>query len=347
MNNIILLRINNSIKSSIRSLLFWQEKLYGYFFRLASHLAQIKYRFEHLADSNLELALFHLSNGDYFDAYLRLKFIVTFLDKGNSTAYYLLGWSHFLRGQYQQAEIALGNAESEDDIGLKDFIKNINYVQTIPIDIYAALRELHAVNFMRLFNYDENIIPKIALALAKFTHSLPENYTILEIGCNISLLTQEIINNFSGKFSLEGIEISENMLNLGQQALLANKNSHHFQNVSPHDYLANMLSKYDMIISLEGVDYEKNIRQLLARLADKLRENGYLAFGCFQFLVNKNLPGKNFSSKLGRFIYNHYQISQDIELDFNVLYSTELAISNEIKYCFYICSKKNTKDAAL
>jgi hypothetical protein len=330
-----LLQIHNSFKSFCRSFAFLQEKLSNYFLAIISHFAEIKHKLNHLSQSNIENALFHLSNGDYFDAYIRLKFITSFFDKNNTYANYLLGWTYFIREQYPQAIAALSLATEEDEINLLEFIQNIENANFIPEQIQRVTRNFYAFHFEEIFCHNYNIAIDIVTALEKFTPIAKRKNHILEIGGNISMLTKELIELPNQINDLEVIENSENMMfflqkNLGQKAEYC-----HIHNMAANNYLAITPKKYDFILSLEAVDYQKNFSELLNKLSNSLADKSYLAFGLFTTQENKK-----FYSKLGKFIYNHYKIMQDLEKQFYLLHFIEMKISKTLNYHFYICNKK-------
>ncbi len=66
------------------------DRMIAFYESAESFMRGSYYRLGHMEKANMEMGIKQLKRGEYFDAGLRFKF-VTYLNKNNDMAYYLLG----------------------------------------------------------------------------------------------------------------------------------------------------------------------------------------------------------------------------------------------------------------
>jgi hypothetical protein len=152
-------------------------------------LKRMRFTLSHLTASNLQAGIYHLINGQYFDAIFRFKFIDKLLDPGNEAANYWLAWAYFLSNKDAKAINTLAKVEDELNNDLLEFIQDINNITTIPSSVITVHRSLIARWQMMQFVDEEIELPAILIAnMIHVMKKLPEEYRVLELGSNIGLV---------------------------------------------------------------------------------------------------------------------------------------------------------------
>lgn len=244
----------------------------------------LKYRLSNLAQTNIELGIYHIRQNNLNDAILRFKLVANLFDRNNKLAYYWLGWSYFLKNNFTKAERYLSLAEDKDDVGLKNFIQNASTCEQIPSNIWSLYRDLTAGYFAEKFIYqDQSLFPIIAQKIIKKLPAFSNHYNILEVGSNIGLLGAEMKPRLQGDFSIIGVEASQNMMDLCNMINMSEAIYSNLQYVSINEMLHSELikkSKFDVIISFCGLSFAKNLVDYFSLFSASLNDEGYFAL-CF------------------------------------------------------------------
>ncbi|NRB10003.1 MAG: methyltransferase domain-containing protein [Rickettsiaceae bacterium] len=295
-----------------------------------SYIKQFHYNLNNLSESNLKLGIYHLENRNFNDAIFRFKFVDKYLDKGNKEANYYLGCVYFMKNNYPQAVKYLEKGASEDKINLKQFIKQIDNVQQVPDDIYVFHRDINAEIFIDKFASDTKNLPQIIVQeLLNTIEDLPDQYSILDLGSNISILGNELRRKMPDSFDLIRVECSSEMIVLGEACfpdVTIYDNTHQ---TLPIKYVAETKEQYDVIVSLEGISYQADLAPIFDNLYKVLKDNGYIAL-CFKYSQSRS-----FSAKHLEFSYNEEQIVELLtESGFTI--QSKQKIMLEIKNNYYI-----------
>ncbi|WP_316354272.1 methyltransferase [Candidatus Trichorickettsia mobilis] len=300
-----------------------------------TYIKDFRYRLNNLSTTNLDLGIYHLNKLQINDAILRFKLVTKFLDKENKVAHYWLGWCYFLKDNYEQASSHLAQAGNVDEILLKDFVKNHSRLDNVPVAIWQQYRDFVAEHYTHNFYSDDIHLPyRFIQKVLYHIKELPNQYNILELGSNIGLAGYEIRKRFPDSFILKGVEISERMIELSNT---------YYQKIKIYDMLIqddlqeviNHTSEtFDVILSLCGFSYTKDLSDCFDSIATKLNNQGYLAF-C--------LPINNttiYSTKRKEFIFAVLDIENAIDKKkFNILDISEIILKENNKYAIFVCQK--------
>ena len=299
---------------------------------IKKYLAGIRYNLSNLTDSNLDLGKYHLRIGNYNDAIFRFKLIDSYLDKNNPVANYWLGWGYFFKGKYNKALYHLEKAGTEDIVGLRDFIQNIDNLTEVPEEICRLHRDIMASSYIDRFDVAANNIPlKMVSELNAVITKLSEHYSILELGSNIGLVGFEINQRMADGFSLTGVETSAELIQLQSLYLRQDQiyNSVIQQDIT--SYLLDNETKHDIIISLDGLSYAANLEPAFNLIKSRLKSGGYFTLAFKTSLVNK------FLTNYLEFTYNPAEIRNTlIKVGFQI--KAELEVKSGIRNNYTIFS---------
>ena len=334
-SNAIIIMIN-FVKSFFTDIAKFPNFIKNNFSQLWDYFYNLRYKLKHMKESNMELGLYHLRNRNWNDAIFRFSLVDRFLEPGNKLANYWLGWAYLLKKDHKKSIIHLEKAGSEDKIGMLAFVKAIDFTQYVPTEIYALNRDIMADIFIDKFASEiENIPQNLVVELNEaITESLPEEYTILELGSNIGLLGNELNKRMQESCKITGVEISAEMIK-NQSAYFPERNIYDRVIQAPIDeFLEKSVDKYDVICSLDGFTFFSNLENIFKTTFSKLHPGGYFAFAVH------SAPKNSFSSKTLEFVYSSKQLrGQLIESGFNILVAKEFTIEIKNNYSIFVCSK--------
>jgi SAM-dependent methyltransferase len=330
MGNNILLGIKNTIKSFFKYICELPTFVKNQIQRLKSEFTTLHQKLKNISDSNIELGIYHLKNGNYRDAIFRFKLVEKYLDPNNKLACYWLGWAYLLKQDYKSSIVNLTKAEGEDKVNLLEFVKTIDTAGYVPMPIHELYRDIKASSLVSKFASDAYDIPKmLILELNAAISSIPEEYNILEIGSNVGLLAYEINKRMQEKFYLTATEISEQMIKL-QKPDLYDK----VLQVSVNEFLLKTKQKYDIVCSLDGFAFASDLSTIFHNVFFVLNQGGY-----FAFLVRSSQKN-SFSNIMLEFSYNNKQLLNLLkETGFEVLSSKEFTLEIKNNYSIFVCKK--------
>lgn len=331
--------IFSSMKNVIKSCLSGITQIPSWFkqqlFCLFNDIKNIRYSLKNLASSNMDLGIYHMQNGNFRDAIFRFKLVKRFFEPGNKIVRYRLGWVYFLKQDHKNAVIQLAKAEQEDEVNLLAFIKSIDSAQYIPSNIYSLYRDLTAQLFIDKFNSNVVNIPKnLVLELNTNITDLPENYDILELGSNVGLLGNELQKRMQEQCSITAVETSSRMLEL-QNLYFPDRQLYDAIIHNPiGEFLENNSKQYDIITSLDGLTFAKNLQETFANIFATLKPKGY--FAC----VIGSSTATQLANSCSEFTYNSQKISVLLhDIGFNILSFKEINLEIKNNYAIFICRK--------
>ncbi len=326
----------NSIKTFFGNISKLPTMIKNQIIETVGNFRNLRYRLNNLGESNMELGIFHLRNRNWNDATFRFKLVIRFLDPGNKLAHYWLGWVYLLKQDHKKAIIHFEQAEGEDKIGMLSFVKSIDSVQKVPNDIYALNRDIMTDVFMDKFASEtENIPQDLVQELNEaITDSLPEEYSILELGSNIGLLGREVNKRMQESYQLIGVEPSAEMIK-AQDIYFSEEAIYDRTVQAPIDeFLAKSDEQYNIVLSLDGFTFASDLENIFQTVFSKLTPNGYFAFAVHSAKHN------GFSNKALEFHYNNQQIREQlIENGFTLLVAKDFTIEIKNNYSIFVCKK--------
>lgn len=324
--------ISNLFKSCIRSIPnFFRQQ----FIKITDDIKKLRYKMGNLAESNLDLGVYHLRCRNYNDAIFRFKLVDRFLDPNNKLANYWLGWSYFMKQDYAKSIVCLNKAEDIDEIGLLSFVKSIDKVTSIPPAIHAMHRDIIAdIIVDKYVTKDKNLMIELVSEFNDHAKNLPEEYSILELGANIGLLGDEIHKRMQESYTLTGVEVSDKLIELQLQCFPDNKPYDGMINSPIETFLEQEVNLYDVVYSLDGFSTDIDLKKIFAGVFSVLDTNGY-----FAFLVrtdNKN----GLSAKLLEFAYTPQYIKGALkEAGFEIISVKDFSLEIKNNYSIFVCTK--------
>ncbi len=348
---------------------WYMEKI----FTLINYFTDVKYKVTHLKETNLKLGIEHLYKNNLNDAILRFKLVDKFfsnsdqaivnsgefgarsdgatpisnrratrddvtnfssIDYNSCQVNYWLGWTYFLKNNYQKALYHLQKASESDPVKLGTFLQNYNNSSDIPQQIWHQYRNLTAEYYNNKFCSNKqlylphNFVSRIMSGIT----DLPDNYRILELGSNTGLVGAEVKKRFPDSFTFTGVESSEAM-----NVFALNMNIYdNILEVSIPDFIKQHSNKYDVILSFNALSFTKNLSTYFNDIYSIVDKLGYFAF-C---LPINNVT--NLSLKRKEFIFAITDIKEALsQTKFTVLSSEELVIEKNDKYYMVVCKKNH------
>ncbi len=327
--------IKNATKSLFSFVTGIPRSIYNTVISIKNQFHQLRYNLNNLSASNIKLGIYHLKNGNLNDAIFRFKLVEKYLEPGNKIASYWLGWTYFLKNNFKNSIIYFTKAEDKDELNMLSFIKSIDTVTSLPTKINQTCRDLMAANFIDRFD-DKNInIPKeMVIAVNEYIETIPEEYSILELGNNVGLLSSEIKKRMQDSFTLTVTELSTEMIDLQNLYFPDQALYDKIYQSTPDEFLQITQNKYDIIMSLEGVSYTSDPNQLYSKIFNALSPDGYFAFAVR--IAQNNL----LSNKYLDFAYNPDLVANELKkVGFSILSQKEIILENNNKYHIFVCKK--------
>jgi predicted TPR repeat methyltransferase len=310
-------------------------KIKRQFDQIKNDVRSLKNKLSDIVNSNIELGIYHLGQGNYRDAAFRFKLVEKYLDPKNKKANYWLGWLYFIKSDYKNAIVSLNKAGDEDTAGLLNFIKSIDDVQTVPAAIQALYRDINAHKFAEIFSSGmENLIQTMILELNKVASDIPPEYQILELGSNIGLLGYEVNKRMQEKFHFTSTEISDKLIELQSIFYPDKKIYNEVIKISIDEYLDKTRKKYNIIFSVDDFSFTRNLNPIFNDIFKTLNNKGYLVFALPQSKSNI------FSGKLLDLSYNHADILDRLQKSgLKLISCKEFNLETQCIYTIFVCTK--------
>ncbi|WP_425364109.1 methyltransferase domain-containing protein [Candidatus Tisiphia endosymbiont of Hybos culiciformis] len=327
--------IKDKTKSCYHSCKNFPSWYMGKIFTFINYFIDVKYKVTHLKETNFNLGIDHLYKNNLNDAILRFKLVDKFFSTSDHQANYWLGWTYFLKNNYEKALYHLKKAFEADQVKLGIFLQTYNNLSDIPQQIWHQYRNLDVGGdyTKRFFGKNKVNLPYsfVSKIMSSIT-DLPDNYHILELGSNTGLVGGEIKKRFPDSFTLTGVENSEIM---NASALHMNIYDHVLE-VSIPDFIKQNSNKYDVILSFNSLSFTKNLSDYFNNIYSIVDKLGYFAF-C---LPINNVT--NLSLKRKEFIFAITDIKEALsKTKFTILSSEELVIEKNDKYYMVVCKKNH------
>jgi len=329
------LTISNLFKSFISTIIYIPTFVKNQISNIKNELHRLRYNLQNLAESNMDLGIYHLRCRNYNDAIFRFKLVDKFLDPGNKLASYWLGWAYFMKLNYKKSIESLTKAGELDEVGLLDFVKSIDTVTSIPSAIHVMHRDIMTEIIVDQYvNKDGNLIIELISAFNSQAQNLPEEYSILELGANIGMLGDEINKRMQDSYKLTGVEVSEKMIDLQSECFPDSKLYDKVENSSVESFLDSKSDKYDVVYSLDGFATNMDLKKIFANVFSTLNSKGYFAFAV------KTDKQNRLSAKSLEFVYNSQYVKGSLEESgFKILSIQEFSLEIKNNYSIFVCTK--------
>lgn len=302
--------------------------------QLLEHLAKIRENLKDLTKTNLRLGKYHFYSRNLNDAFFRFRLVDRFFDPGNQEACYYLGWCFFRRGNYSNAVSYLERAGDADIVGLKKFIDEIDVVDQVPSKIEAVWRDVLAEDFLDRFASSQYFIPtELVNAINSHTLSIPERYSILELGSNVGICGAEMRKRLPEEFYLTGVENSGIMAEISVSMSEAAEGVVYNEiiNYAIIDHLKQEDKQYHLVVSLDGFGFTRNLADLFWHIKQRMLPGGTLAF------VMKTAHVTKLDTSLMEFCHDIDSITSAIgENDLKIELVREIKLEKNRNYSIFI-----------
>lgn len=325
----LLFNIKHFLVSIFWGLIAGVKAIYANGLNFIKHIKSLPIKLANLTDTNVELADFHLRNGNISDAILRLKITKNFIAPENKQIEYKLAWCYFIKNEIQQAILHLDKCL---DVAQAAELKNLlssNDIAEIPSTILQQYKDFSAINWDNKFidgklNIYQEVIKSIALQMK----TIQPSCEILDFGACNGGIAKAFTEKLPNKYYIDAVETCPRMHNF----LLESNLYHNIYNTSLLDFANTNNKSYDIIVSLASLSFIQNITFYLRCLKQRLKQGGYLAL-----VLPINAYAQIASNKI-EFLYNEEEVSQILrELNFKSINSKALKMGNEKVYNIWIC----------
>lgn len=303
-------------------------------------LKDIKRKLLNLKQSNLELGIEHIYNGNIKDAVFRFKFILKFLDKNSKEAHYWLAWCYFLDNKNNKAKMHLMIAKDLDHKKLGDFLNN-HEIQEIPETIYQQYLNLscyHPWRYEQTYLENQEDLYKNAIDLAlEYFEEIPQDCSILDLGASRGETFLSLNQRIEKNYHLTGVNISDEMAN--QLIAFDDLKYDEITIMSYQEFINKTSEKYNLIFAINSLIFTAKLKDYFIALNKICKDAG---------VVTLALPSKTLgvhykydqSNKF--FIYDESFILNQLKLaDIKNFSINRLNHGKSIKYLIVTWQKTN------
>lgn len=326
----LFLILKEKIKASVICLTNLPKLLSDSSSALDSFFKKLSYTLSNLARVNLDLGIYHLRRGNFSDALIRFKLVDKFFDPGNKEAAYRASWIYFLKGDIEKCRAGLSKAGDFDPAGFKTFLDNYTNLKEVPEKIWTELRNMDEPQILgALIGEGKDLFNYLAKKTLSAVGNLPEKYSLLEISPSPDRLSSEIKKYFPDEFTLTRLEAAAESREAGRRTAYDKLIEKY-----PPSFFKGGKEKYDIIISLCGLSFSKDVKNTLESALEKLKNGGALSFVARTGLYTE------FSKEFREIIFNYGEIKKAIsDLKLNLLTEENFLLGNKNKYSIFVVRK--------
>lgn len=337
------MKIKNKLGNFFSSLSKLPEITANFIKNAKNDISVVREKLYNLKDSNIDLGIYHVRQGNYKDALFRFKIVNKFIAPGNKKALYWTGICYFFIGNYAKAKEFLEKVPEEDLYKIMDFVEKIEELEAGKIKnlvlsdlLIEVFRDIKANKFIDQFADKKiNLIREIIVTLIDNIKDLPDQYKILELSANIGVLGYEIRKRMQDKFTLDSVEVSNDMIMLQEKYFPRDTIYDNLANDSIANFLkAKNKDKYDVVFAFNGIYYNTDLSDFLGKIYKKIASNGYLV------LVFKNRNKHVFDKNSLEFTYITSEVIEKITgKKFKILEQRKINFEKNNNYTIVVCYK--------
>lgn len=267
-------------------------------------------RLNNIEDTNYQLGLRHLNNGNEWDARFRFLLLQYFFGKKEQYTYNL-GRCYVYANKINKAISCFSSINSQKSSYRVNILKK-EKIDNIPqgvieedFNFYARLYE-EAV-FSRNYQAPKFLLELFENYLASSKEEL-EFKSVIDIGCGTGL-----VGYFYQKTKLKfdyfaGVDIASEILdqaelnNLAEQSVIYND----LINSDYKEFLRKHNTRYNIIIAANSLHYQKDLSKEISFLMNYVEKNGYLIFS----VDSDNKNDHHFNYKFNNFVFNKEQLNK-------------------------------------
>jgi tetratricopeptide (TPR) repeat protein len=338
----IVRNITSSISYILRNLIDLPYDFRNNMVRLRLFINDQFLKFENITETNIDLGLEHLRNGDIKDAILRFRIARWLFEKDSPEIHYYLGWCYFLNGNKDMALKTLEKAKSQDTVGLKTFIENPEKCDFVPHEIWFKLREYTMVDSRDKYYAKDFYNKVVELPLEFISHflltiqELKPKSQILDLGAATGIIGSYLDYQISADYEITAVDEHQVYLEYakdlrGERGFVYDKNIleslHKIKNIFTK-------KKYDVVLSFDGLSFVRNLTSYF-----KIIHTGLSKEGIFTLLLPTGKKTE-WSPKGLSYIYDKSDIEKQLGLaKFDIVSIKEWSLYKKGKYVSFICKK--------
>lgn len=298
---------------------------------IKSDYKKLRDNWHNLRGTNLDLAIYHMNNGNISDAILRLKILDFIISPNDEEVFGLLAFCYLAKGNKAKAlDYINKTSEKHDPLGLKAFLTN-NDLTEIPVQIHNEYRKICAELYIPKWRSYEIYIPKLFVtSLFAAIEELPARCKILDLGTSAGLIGAELDYKLEKNYSLTGVD---NIKELTKHTKHGKRNLYdELLDLSVKEFLLQEHSKkYNIITSFCSLDFAKDLSSYFVKIKKILAVNGY-------FALLLQTDSKSYLNRAeNNFVYVKSDIEKQLRLaNFEILDIKGWRISRSIFYNIFI-----------
>lgn len=296
-------------------------------------------KLQNIEKSNIELGVYHLRAGRFFDAAVRFK-IATLFNKNSSIAWYLLGKARFYEGKRNKAIIPLKNAlrlnpALDEAVFLLNGCGSREKLTAIPRSFIIEKLDIMAGNYEAYLNNIGNVITNNFSEVISGYLGERSGINTLDLNCRggeLATLVKHKTNNMIGvepSIKLAGIARTKRDNNL----LVFN----YVRSKFPEDYLKTATDKFDLAICALYFDNLGDIEPILTQIHNVLNPKG-----AFIFNINK-ITSADYEFMQNSLIFGHsdaYIRKVTDKVGFKIISTKEIKYAGDSADIVYLVEKK-------
>lgn len=300
-------------------------------------------KFENITETNIQLGLEHLRNGDIKDAILRFRIAKWLFDKENPELHYHLGWCYFLNGQKDMALKALAKSKDQDKVGLKKFIENPEKCNYVPYEIWSKMKEYTMIDSRDKYFAEDMYRNITELPLEFVSHflttiqELRPRSQILDLGAATGLVGSYLDYKINVDYDITGVDEHKIYLNYmkdlrGERGFVYNRaisgSLHKIKDIFAK-------KKYDVVLSFDSLSFVQDLGNFF-----KPVNSGMAKDGIFAVLLPVGKQNAWSISDLS-YMYDKSFVEKQLELaKFEIVSIKEWTLRKKGKYVSFICKKR-------
>ncbi|MFN7038852.1 MAG: methyltransferase domain-containing protein [Alphaproteobacteria bacterium] len=235
-----------------------------------------------MSQTNFDLGEYHLQKGNLNDAILRFK-IASLLKPNNAYAYYNLGRSLYLKDQKIAAKdkflfsLKL-NSELKE---AKYFLSVIDEQYDIPEEIPLSIIKEYYNNIEYLPHNKSSDSIKFIIEKIVSLYFLNTKLSILELGIGDGNFGEEL-RIANSEIEITGVDVAHSAIkNLNLN--VKNKLTYNYLIEDDfYEYLRNNTLKFDVIVALNSLVYNKNLNQIISLISKHLNSDSLFVFSSYK-----------------------------------------------------------------
>ncbi len=327
----IFLRIKKIFSRIFRFINKFPQYLLNCFKAFIFFIHKAKIKVKNLFQTNLQLGVYHIKNGNIKDAIFRFKILHCLFGKGHKDSHYWLGWSYLLSQNPRNIQYAKIAFDASDDLNLVKFFHNFDEMKIIPYFVLKTYRNLTARYYHRkilsqeilnhFFFTNLKLVLNLLVKQASSKGDIKKDCAFLEIFHGSGFLGK-LVKREIPDVVLDGIEISPHMSRVSKLFKIYSNG----YLLSSWNYFADLSlinRKYNLIYIAQSFGYAQDLQSMFKWVKASLQQGGYFAF--LAFIISDTVVNCKFNFQYFQFSYTKSYIESLIK-------SFEFQLLNQYNY---------------